>query len=125
MFLIIFYPPPPPKGEQAAFEVAWRTFEKIKASDDLQVNNIVYGTLFKAIGKLTSRGPKQQAMIQELFLECCQAGQVCNFVLSQVRSSSPPELFRSLVSDHIQDRDARKIEKILKKMPKKWSKNLV
>ena len=58
----------PPKGEKAAFEVAWRTFEKIKASDDLQVNNIVYGTLFKAIGKLTSRGPKQQAMIQELFL---------------------------------------------------------
>ncbi len=115
----------PPKGGEAAFEVGWRTFQKIKDSDDLVVNNIVYGTLFKAIGKLTSRGPKQEKMIKNLFLECCQAGQVCNFVLSQVRSSSPPELFRSLMPKHIQDRDARNIEKILKKMPKKWSKNVV
>lgn len=115
----------PPKGGEAAFEVGWRTFQKIKESDDLVVNNIVYGTLFKAIGKLTSRGPKQEAMIKNLFLECCEAGQVCNFVLSQVRSSSPPELFRNLMPKNIQDRDARNIEKILKKMPKKWSKNVV
>mmetsp|Transcript_2580 Transcript_2580/g.6188 ORF Transcript_2580/g.6188 Transcript_2580/m.6188 type:complete len:989 (+) Transcript_2580:124-3090(+) len=115
----------PAKGGEAAFEVGWRTFQKIKKSDDLVVNNIVYGTLFKAIGKLTSRGPEQDVMIQNLFLECCQAGQVCNFVLSQVRSSSPPELFRSLVPKYIHDRDARNIEKILKKMPRKWSKNVV
>ena len=115
----------PVEGKKAAFKVGWRTFQKIKESDDLIVNNIVYGTLFKAIGKLTSRGPKQEDMIKNLFLECCQAGQVCNFVLSQVRSSSPPELFRNLVPRHIRDRDARKIDKILKKIPKNWSKNVV
>ena len=115
----------PPRGRKSAFEVGWRTFQKIKESDDLVVNNIVYGTLFKAIGKLTSRGPKQEEMIQNLFLECCQAGQVCNFVLTQVRSSSPPDVFRNLVPEHIQDHDARKIEKIWKKMPKKWRKNVV
>jgi hypothetical protein len=115
----------PAEGKKAAFKVGWRTFQKIKESDDLIVNNIVYGTLFKAIGKLTSRGPKQEAMIKNLFLECCQAGQVCNFVLSQVRTSSPPELFRNLVPKYIRDRDARNIDKILKEIPKSWSKNVV
>uniref|UniRef100_A0A7S4ELJ2 Pentacotripeptide-repeat region of PRORP domain-containing protein n=1 Tax=Pseudo-nitzschia australis TaxID=44445 RepID=A0A7S4ELJ2_9STRA len=115
----------PTDGKSAAFKVAWRTFHKIKDSDDLIVNNIVYGTLFKAIGKLTSRGKKQEHMIKELFLECCRAGQVCNFVLGQVRTSSPRELFRNLVPESIEDRDARSLEKILKKMPKKWSKNVV
>jgi hypothetical protein len=115
----------PAEGKKAAFEAGWRTFQKIKESDDLIANNIVYGTLFKAIGKLTSKGPKQEAMIRKVFLECCQAGQVCYFVLSQVRSSSPPALFRNLVPKNIRDNDARNIEKILKKIPKKWSRNVV
>jgi len=115
----------PVDGKRAAFEVAWRTFKKIKESDDLAVNNIVYGTLFKAIGKLTSRDRKQEEMIKNLFLDCCQAGQVCNFVLSQVRSSSSTDLFRSLIPKVIRGRDARNIDQILKKMPKKWSKNII
>ena len=112
-------------GRSAAFDVAWRTFRKIKESDDLIVNNIVYGTLFKAIGKLTVRDRKQNDMIEDLFKECCQSGQVCIFVLGQVRSSSSTELFRNLLSESIETKDARNLEKILNKMPREWSRNVV
>ena len=112
-------------GRSAAFDVAWRTFRRIKESDDLTVNNIVYGTLFKAIGKLTVRDRKQNDMIEDLFKECCQSGQVCIFVLSQVRSSSSTELFRNLLPESIETQDARNLEKILNKMPREWSRNVI
>jgi hypothetical protein len=117
----------PKKGKAAAFEVAWRTFQKIKNSDDLIPNNIVYGTLFKAIGKLTSKGRSRERIVKDLFLECCRAGLVCSFVLGQFRGASPMKLYRSLIlkPSSLKDRDAGNFDTILKNMPKEWSRNVV
>ncbi len=110
-----------------AFEVALRTFRKIKGSDDLEVNNIVYGTLFKAIGKLNLLGYKREQMVKELFLECREAGRVCSFVLSQVRASIPLRLYRELVlkPSSLEDRYAGNFELIVRKMPLDWSRNVL
>jgi hypothetical protein len=117
----------PGEGKGAAFEVAWRAFCKIKDSNNLVANNVVYGTLFKAIGKLTPHDDDREKMVRDLFAECCSNGQVCSFVLSQVRSSSPKRLFRKLVlkPSSLRDKDASNIEKIMKKMPKEWGRNAV
>jgi hypothetical protein len=116
----------PSKDKSIAFEVAWRTFTKLKQSNNLVVNNIVYGTLFKAIGKLRRADRKRDGMIQDLFDECCHGGQVCMFVLAQVRSASPKKLFRQLVLTPcaLTDRDASNIDKIFRAMPKSWHKNV-
>ncbi|KAL3918145.1 MAG: hypothetical protein SGILL_004374 [Bacillariaceae sp.] len=115
----------PSKGRAAAFDVAWRTFRKIKESNKLVANNIVYGTLFKAIGKLC-RTEDRDDMIKDLFEECCRAGQVCSFVLNQVRHSSPKELFRTLVliPCSLKDKDASNVDRIFRKIPKAWKKNV-
>ena len=117
----------PRKGKSAAFEVAWRTYNKIKNSDDLTPNNIVYGTLFKAVGKLTSKGRPRERIVKDLFVECCRAGQVCSFVLGQFRAASPMKLYRTLVlkPSCLKDRDAGNFDTILKNMPKEWSRNVV
>lgn len=117
----------PTKGKSAAFDVARRTFDKIQKCRDLVANNIVYGTFFKAIGKLQKAGKHRDDMIEELFGECCQAGQVCTFSLAQVRSASTQKLFRRLVliPCSLKDKDAGNIENIWRRLPPAWKRNVV
>jgi hypothetical protein len=116
----------PNRGRSVAFDVAVRTFQKIEESDDFVANNIVYGTLLKAIGKLQNPGQRRDDMIQDLFGECSLAGQVCTFVLIQLRSASR-DLFRRLVLNPcaLQDQDATDIEDVWRKLPQDWKKCVV
>ena len=116
----------PSKAKDAAFQVAWRTFNKLKQANDLVANNIVYGTLFKAIGKLCRPDTTKDTIIRDVFGECCSAGQVCSFVLNQLRNASRKKLFRELVLKPcaLKDQDASNIDKILKSMPRSWGNNV-
>ncbi|KAG7358452.1 PPR: pentatricopeptide repeat domain containing protein [Nitzschia inconspicua] len=117
----------PAKSKSAAFDVALRTFHKIKKSKDLFANSIVYGTLFKAIGKLQRAGKGRDDMIEELFGECCRAGQVCTFSLAQVRSASSEKLFRRLVlkACSLENEEADNIESVWRKLPRSWKRNVI
>jgi hypothetical protein len=116
----------PSRGRSPAFEVALRTFQKIKQSDDLVANNIVYGTMLKAIGKLQKPGQQRDVMIKELFVECMLGGQVCSFVLVQLKSASR-DLFQQLVLDPcaLKDQDATDFEDVWRKLPKDWKRSVV
>lgn len=117
------------KGQQEAFEVALRTFRKIKENSSRNCeegpNNITYGTLFKAIARLTPMDDTRKEIIKTFFNQCCREGQVDSFVLSQVRAASPStELYHQLISPS-GVRDGNNMEQILKRMPQEWGKRVV
>jgi hypothetical protein len=112
-------------GQQKAFEVALRTFRKLRDTGD-GPNNITYGTLFKAVARLTPMDNAREEMVQNLFQQCQTEGLVDSFVLSQVRAASPVALYRKMVLEpsSLNDRDENNMDKILENMPREWGKKV-
>jgi hypothetical protein len=112
-------------GRKEVFEVALRTFDKIKETGE-GPNNVTFGTLFKAISKLTLMDQSREILVEKFFHQCCQEGQVDSFVIAQVRAGIPISLYRKLVlaPSSLNDNDVNNIDKILQNMPKEWGKNV-
>lgn len=114
-------------GQREAFEVALRTFQKIKQTGVGEgANHITYGTLFKAIARLTWWDQEREDLIEKYFNLCSGEGQVDAFVLSQVKTASSSSLFRKVILGpsslkHIEE----SVDTILEKMPKEWKRNVV
>ena len=114
------------EGRSKAFEVALRTFAKLREAGEVP-NNITYGTLFKAISKLTTVDEKsREELVKKYFAMCCKEGQVDSFVLSQVRQSSSSELFRELILNpwSLSVEDEHDIDRMIKQMPRKYCRNV-
>ena len=116
-------------GRKEAFDVALRTFNKLCASKQAQPNQITYGTLFKAISKLTEYANREE-LLRTLFARCSSAGQVDGFVLAQLRNACPPGLFEDLIIHAIPGLEGRTIDDtkiigILEKMPASWNRNII
>lgn len=115
-------------GKKAAFDVALRTFNKLCSSATARPNQITYGTLFKAIGKLSDYRDNQADLLRKLFQGCVASGQVDGFVLAQLRSACAASLFEELTIKEIGmdgTIDDTKIVGILAKMPASWNRNLI
>lgn len=68
----------------------------------------------------------REELVQSLFAQCCQEGQVDAFVLSQVRNASSDRLYRKLVTTVCgKGEGVGSIDALLQRMPKKWSANVV
>jgi hypothetical protein len=114
-------------GQREAFEVALRTFRKIKQTGTSEgANHITYGTLFKAIAKLTWWDQEREDLIEKYFLLCSGEGQVDAFVLSQVKTASSSSLFRKVILGPSSLTDIEEsVDTILEKIPKEWKRNVV
>ena len=110
-----------------ALEVALRTFHKLNDLEDDGPNNITFGTLLKAIANLMPAGPEREALVADLFDQCCALGTVDAFVLSQVRNASP-NLYRDLVEEPCglggPDSD-NSVQSVLLNIPQEWSNHIV
>jgi hypothetical protein len=114
------------RGQREAFEVALRTFRKIEQTDTSEgANHITYGTLFKAIAKLTNWDQEREDLIEKYFSLCSSEGQVDAFVLSQVKNASSSSLFRKVVlgPSSLTNKE-ESVDNILEKMPKEWKRNV-
>ena len=113
-------------SREVALNVALRTYERIKLSDGISANSIVYGTLLKAVAKLTTVGPRRDELMNKFFVECCEAGQVDSFVMSQFRFGSSMEQYRSLVLDVccLSDEQGGTLQSVQKRMPTSWTRNV-
>jgi hypothetical protein len=117
-------------GRREALQVALRTFSKIKNDEKCHdgPNNITFGTLLKAVAKLMVVGSERESLVESLFQQCQELGQVDSFVLSQVRAaSSGSQLYRKLVLEaaNLTMEDGANYDKILKSMPREWRSNIV
>ena len=110
-----------------ALEVARRTFDKLCAMPDERPNNIVYGTVLKAIQNLMPVGEKREELVQTLFDQCCDEGHVDSFVLTQVRYASPG-LYRDLVEGPCGlggPNKAHDTDTVLRNVPVEWTASVV
>jgi pentatricopeptide repeat protein len=116
------------EGRREAFDVALQTFHKLCSSSYAEPNQITYGTLFKAIGKLAEYSDDRNALLRSLFARCVAEGQVDGFVLAQLRSACPPLLFEELTLKAVGLEgtvDSVKIASIMDKMPPSWNRNII
>lgn len=116
-----------PEDKEKALQTALVTFEKVRQLPDETPNNIVYGTLFKAIANLMPETVERDDLVRSFFDQCCDDGAVDAFVLSQIRLASP-ELYRDLVQEPCglggPGYDDR-IASVIKNIPSEWSANVV
>jgi hypothetical protein len=115
-------------GKKDALDVALRTFKKLCSSEQARPNQITYGTLFKAIGKLSAYRDNQEELLRTLFETCVASGQVDGFVLAQLRNACSASLFEELTIKTIGIKGSvadTKIVGILEKMPATWNRNLI
>lgn len=105
--------------------MALRTFRKLQETNE-GPNNISYGTLFKAIAKLTVMDEARDAMIEDFFHQCCEEGFVDAFVISQVKAASLTNLYQKLLSPcSMKRRDLNDVDKVVAKIPQDWGKNVI
>lgn len=116
-----------PEGQSEALQVAFRAFKTACDLEDERPNNIIFGTLFKAMANLMPPNDEREKLSRQFFDQCCTEGMVDGFVLSQVRRACP-QLYRELVDEPIglggPGHDDR-IGTILKNVPMEWSANVV
>ena len=115
----------PEEGKTEAFAAAMRMFAKLNKSREHRPNSITYGTLFKAIAKLTSMDENRHALVKSLFETCINSGAVDGFVLAQLRLVSP-EIFREVVLIPLKMKsnvETTVITTVLDRMPSKWGRN--
>jgi hypothetical protein len=100
-------------------------FAKLNKSREHRPNSITYGTLFKAIAKLTSMDENRHTLVKSLFETCINSGAVDGFVLAQLRLVSP-EIFREVVLIPLKMKsnvETTVITTVLDRMPSKWGRN--
>ena len=124
-------------GKENALQVALRAYRQILSqSNDLEANSVVFGTMFKAIEKLTVVGSRRDEFLRDVFAACCEMGYVDSFVLSKLRSCSSMTQYRALVLDkckkgsgrrnkneNINQRSSVSIKRVLASMPSSWGRN--
>ena len=118
----------PAKGRKDAFQIAMRIFDKLCQSDKDEPNCVTYGTLFKAISRLSDVTDQRTRLVQDLFGKCIRGGQVDGFVLAQMRHALPPhEFHRVAIAPHgiRTTTEDTKIVTILQSMPPAWGRNVM
>ena len=126
-----------PAGQQLAFEIAQHVFDRICNNKPYGVtpNPVIYGTLIKCCGRLDL--PDSDVAVKsamKAFRNCCRAGQVSDFVLTQLRYALRPEQFLAvLVKNGYKDldrngkrlsRDGRRFRNIrVDELPPEWTVN--
>jgi len=86
---------------QKTYQIALDAFQKICESNYDRPSHVTYGTMFRAVANLSSFLDIET--IKTIWHRCREEGQVSDFVLSQLRSATTPDLFSKLMSDRSKD----------------------
>ncbi len=115
-------------GRKEALHVALQTFDKIRNQTWCLEgpNNISFGTMFKAIAKLMPISRERDTLVESLFRECVDLGQIDSFVLSQVKAASTTAMYQRMVLEpaNLNIEDGNNYDKILKSIPRQWGSNI-
>jgi pentatricopeptide repeat protein len=125
------------ENQLTAFHVAKMTLDRICKEPYINVrpNPVIYGTFIKCCGRLDLPETLVIDSPKQAFRNCCNAGCVSDFVLTQLRCALPPEMFLSvLVSNGYSNvdkrgksisRDGKRLRHIgINELPKEWTRNV-
>ena len=126
-----------PENQLKAFRVAETTMDRIGKEPYPRVlpNPVIFGTFIKCCGRLDLPDPLVVQSATQAFHDCCSAGFVSDFVLTQLRCALSPEKFlHVLVKNGYQNldkkgksmsRDGKRLRHIaMSELPKEWTRNV-
>jgi hypothetical protein len=80
------------QARQDAWSIAKSTFEDIKSQPlYIQADEVTYGTMLKAVGRLMRRGSEKTGLASSIFEECCMNGKDGPMVMKEVQRLLPQE----------------------------------
>ena len=101
-----------PEDKLSAFQVALDAFNKLKSSDR---DDRVYGQLLRTAGALLPAGSKRDAVVDDMFGRCCEAGKASDYVLNQFSSVASDKLVLRRMGGFFEDGV---------KPPDEWDRNV-
>ena len=89
-----------PKSRKKALDTAIFTLAELQGSPYGKPNHLTYGTFLQACANLMPRDNELRRMVVEpVFRQCCEDGQVGEMVLTHLRDAAPKDLYRELLKD--------------------------
>lgn len=110
-----------PKSRKKALDTAIFTLAELQGSPYGKPNHLTYGTFLKACANLMPRDDELRRMVVEpVFLQCCEDGQVGDMVLTHLRNAAPKDLYRELLKDVVTSGAKVKVQDL----PFEWRRNV-
>lgn len=112
-----------PKSRKKALDTAIFTLAELQGSPYGKPNHLTYGTFLKACANLIPRDDELRRMVVEpVFLQCCEDGQVGEMVLTHLKNAAPKDLYRELLKDVPAFGGRTKLR--VQDLPLKWRRNV-
>jgi len=107
--------------KEEALQVAIETYDELQASTEIETNHVAYGSFIRVCRRLISDESERDEHITRVFRQCCNDGQVGDYVLKQLRAV--PSLYKSLLQEYI-DEYGGDGEVVFQELPKSWTCNV-
>lgn len=106
-----------------AFHIAELMMNRLsKQRDGLIATSMIFGTFIKCCGRLDLPNNLASNGATQAFLDCCRAGLVSDFVLTQMRYALTPEQFLDILVKNGYEHDGKLLSRDGKRMQRvKWS----
>eukprot|EP01083_Nonionella_stella_P034659 94820_1 len=109
--------------KRKALDTAIFTFEELQGSPYGSPNHVSYGMYLRAISNLIpTDDERRRDVVEPVFLQCCEDGQVGEIVLQQLRFAAPDDLYQKLLGKVAKSKSPSKIR--LKDIPHEWKCNV-
>ena len=89
----------PKKEKRRAFDLAHKTFIESCKNRFSQPNDVTYGLMFKAVGRLLNRADEKDRYARTLFNLCCGDGCLGEMAFFRMREAASPELLLELTKN--------------------------
>lgn len=108
------------KEQRVAFDLAKSALDELYDCKYDEVTSAAIGTFMKACGRLKIPRAVASENLEISFNKCRELGLVNDFVLTQLRYSSPDGLYRRLLGDLIPSDGPEKVRVEVDKIPSEW-----
>mmetsp|Transcript_19378 Transcript_19378/g.28472 ORF Transcript_19378/g.28472 Transcript_19378/m.28472 type:complete len:674 (+) Transcript_19378:61-2082(+) len=108
----------PKEDKMYALKVLIKVMEDLENSPFCKPNSFSYATFLKACANLMPRSENRNAIVDDFFNRCCQAGYVNSFVLHNLLVASPL-VYRKRLGEASEQREIR-----LNDLPLEWSRHV-
>jgi hypothetical protein len=101
------------KEKRRSFDMAHLTFMESCAEKYTQPNDVSYGVMFKAVGRLLSNEDERDKYARTLFKLCCDDGYLGEMAFMRMKAAVSEDLYEELIG-----------EKSYEELPEEWKMNV-
>ena len=124
-----------PEAQLRAFQIAETMMDRFSKQDDLCPTSMTFGTFIKCCGRLDLPSNLAKKSAIGAFGDCCRAGLVSDFVITQMKYALTPEEFLNVLVQNgyenwdstgkMLSRDGKRMQRVRwNNLPASWRKNV-